>query len=55
MKQENKTIAKIVEKQIQTFEQQREQKKRDEILKGKKAVDRKTFFRILFGFSIEKN
>jgi len=49
MKQEDVTISEIAKKEIKSLEREAEKKKRDEILSGEKAINRKTFFKTLFG------
>ena len=49
MKKEDIAISKIAKREIKKLEQDKEKKKFDEVLSDKKDIDRKTFFKILFG------
>jgi len=54
IKKEDKALAKIAKKELNALEQERDIRERDKILEGKEPVDRRTFWRVLFGLPSEK-
>ena len=54
MKKEDEALSTIAKKEISDIREERELRERDEILDGEKTIDRRTFWRVLFGLNIKK-